>query len=315
MVAHSPTVSLMVVGVDGVLLVDADGRIGSVDAGVHRLLGYRTGELVGWCWWELVDPADRLEACAIVARCARGDGGEFSPMFRVCCRHVDGSWRRCEVLTHRRVDGMVVVGLRAVAALPVGAGMGEDLAGRAGFSSRYDCVLVVDRDAVITRVEERVRDLLGFEPVEVVGRGVWEFVHPDDVDAAAGAFGDEVACGEYRGPTKVIRCRRADVGWRRCEVHGRNRLADPTVRGVVVALRYVGPVASVAPGRVAAAAWVLLTRAELDIVTAVSCGLSNKQIAMKAAKSTRTVESQLRAVYRKLGIGSRSELVAAALAR
>lgn len=58
------------------------------------------------------------------------------------------------------------------------------------------------------------------------------------------------------------------------------------------------------------AALALLTDAERDVVVLVLLGLSNKEVAGRRSCSARTVANQLASAYRKLGVGSRGELVA-----
>ena len=53
-----------------------------------------------------------------------------------------------------------------------------------------------------------------------------------------------------------------------------------------------------------------LSGAEKEIVAGVLAGLSNASIARRRGTATRTVANQLAALYRKLGVGSRRELVA-----
>jgi DNA-binding CsgD family transcriptional regulator len=57
-----------------------------------------------------------------------------------------------------------------------------------------------------------------------------------------------------------------------------------------------------------------LSTAEREVVRAVLAGRSNLEIADMRGTSAKTVGNQLHAIYRKLGVGSRSEL-AAMLAR
>jgi len=58
-----------------------------------------------------------------------------------------------------------------------------------------------------------------------------------------------------------------------------------------------------------------LTCAERAVALLARRGMSNAEIGHKRGTSARTVAVQLASVYRKLGIGSRAELTAAALAR
>jgi DNA-binding CsgD family transcriptional regulator len=54
--------------------------------------------------------------------------------------------------------------------------------------------------------------------------------------------------------------------------------------------------------------WRLLTSAERDVADLVSTGMTNKQIGAALYCSPYTVDSHLRAIYRKLGISSRAAL-------
>lgn len=53
-----------------------------------------------------------------------------------------------------------------------------------------------------------------------------------------------------------------------------------------------------------------LTASEREVVGLVAQGLSNEEIGRSRGRSARTVANQLAAVYRKLGVFSRTELLA-----
>jgi DNA-binding NarL/FixJ family response regulator len=53
-----------------------------------------------------------------------------------------------------------------------------------------------------------------------------------------------------------------------------------------------------------------VTPAEAEVARAAVSGLSNREIANRRFSSPRTVAAQLRSVYRKLGVHSRTELAA-----
>lgn len=52
-----------------------------------------------------------------------------------------------------------------------------------------------------------------------------------------------------------------------------------------------------------------LTRSEREVAGLVAEGLSSQAIATQRGRSVRTVENQIAAIYRKLRVGSRAELV------
>jgi len=55
-----------------------------------------------------------------------------------------------------------------------------------------------------------------------------------------------------------------------------------------------------------------LTRAEQEVLEGLLRGESNAQIAAARGRSARTVANQLQSLFRKLGVGSRHELMAVA---
>jgi DNA-binding CsgD family transcriptional regulator len=55
---------------------------------------------------------------------------------------------------------------------------------------------------------------------------------------------------------------------------------------------------------------VQLTAAEREVLALLLEGLSGAEIAERRGTSVHTLNNQMRAIYRKLGVGSRSELVA-----
>ena len=67
--------------------------------------------------------------------------------------------------------------------------------------------------------------------------------------------------------------------------------------------------------RSGAGASSLLTKRELDVLSKAAKGLSNKDIAHELSLSVHTVESHLRSIFNKIGVGSRIEAMVQALKR
>jgi DNA-binding NarL/FixJ family response regulator len=58
-----------------------------------------------------------------------------------------------------------------------------------------------------------------------------------------------------------------------------------------------------------------LSSREIEVAEAVALGLSNKQVAASLGISVRTVENHLRSIFAKLGVATRTRLVADLCAR
>lgn len=62
-------------------------------------------------------------------------------------------------------------------------------------------------------------------------------------------------------------------------------------------------------------AWPELTPAEAEVASLALRGLDNRTIARERRVAPSTISTQLEAIYRKLGVGSRSELAGVAARR
>ena len=83
--------------------------------------------------------------------------------------------------------------------------------------------------------------------------------------------------------------------------------AGLTVRGATPRNRTFGPLAE--------DPWPLLTPREIEVLAALSDGLSNKAVARRLAISPHTVKFHIESLFRKLGAASRAEAVAKGLKR
>jgi diguanylate cyclase (GGDEF)-like protein/PAS domain S-box-containing protein len=95
-----------------------------------------------------------------------------------------------------------------------------------------DVVGVVDTVGTITYVSPSVTVVFGYEPSDLLGHSIVDFVHPDDVDAGYRAIG-ALADRPLESESVEVRCRHADGSWRWTEVTCTNQMHEPAVRGIV----------------------------------------------------------------------------------
>ena len=101
-----------------------------------------------------------------------------------------------------------------------------------------DLIEVVDATGRVTYANPATISILGFSPDEHVGRDVFSFVHPDDLERARSAFArDLAAVGPH--PPSIYRFRTKSGDWRLLEVFATNCVEDPAIAGVVVNARDV----------------------------------------------------------------------------
>ncbi|WP_080509822.1 histidine kinase N-terminal 7TM domain-containing protein [Haloarcula marismortui] len=101
-----------------------------------------------------------------------------------------------------------------------------------------DMVTILDEVGEFTYVSQPVEKILGYEPTELVGENVIEYIHPDDRRDVAEDLAKYVDDYGYSG-TYVVRFRDAAGGWRFIEARATNLLADPFVEGIVLNSRDV----------------------------------------------------------------------------
>jgi diguanylate cyclase (GGDEF)-like protein/PAS domain S-box-containing protein len=101
-----------------------------------------------------------------------------------------------------------------------------------------DVMVVVDPDGAVRWASASVLRVLGFRAGDHVGRAIWDFVHPDDMVAAAGAVSEASRSTGYHQPA-VFRVRHEQGHWVECEVNGQTVEGDEGA-WLVLAIRATG---------------------------------------------------------------------------
>jgi PAS domain S-box-containing protein len=101
-----------------------------------------------------------------------------------------------------------------------------------------DILTVVDRDGVVTYKSTSLKNVLGYDPEEMVGQSVFTHVHPDDLSKVREKFQNALATSD--APVMFqFRYQHKDGTWRHLEAVGQNRLADPEINAIVINSRDV----------------------------------------------------------------------------
>jgi PAS domain S-box-containing protein len=100
-------------------------------------------------------------------------------------------------------------------------------------SDSLDGMLLLDTNGAITFASPSVKNVLGYNNNEVVGRNGFEFIHPDDVLAAMEAFQREIE-GNPKIKFITVRLLKQNGQWLWCNVRGHNLLNKPYVSSLVI---------------------------------------------------------------------------------
>jgi PAS domain S-box-containing protein len=99
-----------------------------------------------------------------------------------------------------------------------------------------EIVALLDDKGVVRFISPQVQRVLGIPTSDVIDQNVFDFVHPDDRERAAGEFAKTVTePGE--GVPSVVRLKGLDGLWVPFEVIASNQLMDPSINGVIFTAR------------------------------------------------------------------------------
>lgn len=254
-----------------IMVTDAGGAISFWNAAAERLYGWSEAEVLGRNAADLlVAEHTAAEATAVRDRLAAGETweGEFG------LRRRDGSTFTALVTAtpvlgaDGKLTAIIAVsrdlsGARATErALIAAEGKLQALVESSG-----DLLAVTDADAVIRVLAGPAEEVLGVPAEALIGRCILDLVRPPDMDRARRLWSQRTATSGPMGPEDFW-TQRADGGWICLNVKSSNRLDDPAIAGIVVAVRDVTETRNreSARGVIAAAnAALMLARSEHDL--------------------------------------------------
>jgi len=109
---------------------------------------------------------------------------------------------------------------------------------RALVENSSDALLLLDAEGRLVYTPPSTERHLGWKPDQLIGRSIFDFVHPDDRELAAARLSDMLQGASARVEAEM-RFLHADGAYRTVESIGVNRLADPSVGAIVLNTRDV----------------------------------------------------------------------------
>ncbi|MDB4882143.1 MAG: Blue-light-activated protein [Gemmatimonadetes bacterium] len=176
-----------------VSILEADGLFRYVSLSVERMLGYAPAQLVGTFPMALVHDEDRGAMREAYYRLVEGGPGATVEM-RVRLRHENGSWRDIEgsgrnLLHDGSVRGMTTTA-RDVTARRDAERSTQALQARFRglVETAREVIWTLDDDGVTTYVNPRVRTMLGYAVLEIVGKPIFDYLSSESVDTVRSAM-------------------------------------------------------------------------------------------------------------------------------
>jgi PAS domain S-box-containing protein len=224
----------------GLTVTDVEGRFRFVNPQFGRLLGREVEDLLGMGGDDLVTPDDRE---ALREARAQWRAGE-TVAYELGLLRADGSTVPALVTSAPRVeDGAVVGSITVVSNLTQRKRNEEELRRserqfRLMIENATDLITLLDDAGTIRYGSPAVRRVLAYAPDALVGRSVFDLVHPADVSRVREAFARIVDTPGV--PLSVeLRFLHGGGGYLHLEATGASFLDDPAVGSVVVNSRDV----------------------------------------------------------------------------
>ena len=215
-------------------VVDTDGCIQRWNERVTAVTGYTPAAVDGMKLTELCSSSDRQPISEAIETTLR-DG---STTVTTNLRTKDGETIPFEWSNTRLTDtDDETIGV---------VGIGRDISQRRERERRFqalveesnDSISIVDANGRFQYQSPSIQSILGYDPTEVVGDSVWEYIHPNDHDTAQCWFASVVS-SEDTAETVELRVRHADGSWQWMEASGNDQITNSAVDGYVINSRKI----------------------------------------------------------------------------
>ena len=225
---------------DIISVIDADGILQYISPSIKSIAGFDPEELIGKSAFANIHPEDLEATLKIFA-----DGvSDSAPSDRATFRwlHKDGSWHIYEAVGINALENPSIQGVIVNARDITEKKTLEDELQRSEEYFRSltegtsDIITVLDAEGTILYVSPSMERVAGYKQEEIVGKGLLEFAHPDDIQNSREPL---INVLKSKGETRYaeIRIRHADGSWHYYEAAATNLLDNPIVRGIVVHTR------------------------------------------------------------------------------
>ncbi len=96
-----------------------------------------------------------------------------------------------------------------------------------------DIITILDDSGQILYLSPSVEVVLGYPPDRLIGKNIFDFIHPDDAERVLKFFKKRIQIPGVAPPVE-FRFPRKEGSWRILEAIGNNQLDDPAVKGIIV---------------------------------------------------------------------------------
>ncbi|HEX4863920.1 MAG TPA: diguanylate cyclase [Acidimicrobiales bacterium] len=176
--------ALMAVSPDPTIVLDAQGRVGYVNAAMEELVGAKADDYVGTDTLSFIHPDDVMHVLTSLESIQNRGGRPGTPI-EVRIRDKNGAWHWLEVVGRdcRDVEGIggILCTARDLTRRRMWEIAGNDVVRfQQVVHHARALVLCLDADGIVSNVNAAFGRLLGFDPSRVIGSPLSDFAMPED---------------------------------------------------------------------------------------------------------------------------------------
>lgn len=236
--------SLFANALDGVLITDENGWIQFASASITTLLGFAPEEIKGTNTFEYTHPDDKeLAYTSFKDEVMQAPRVKF---ISIRLRQKSGDWIWTMVRGHNLMNDPHVRGIviycsddtmrrqadEALLESEKRLQESEQFYRNLSYYS-LDGIVLTDREGILIYSGPSVERIAGYKPEELIGRHLFEFIHPDDIPLARNEFTKELN-RKSRASFVSVRLRFAPGQWVWCIVRGHNLLHTPGINAMLL---------------------------------------------------------------------------------
>jgi diguanylate cyclase (GGDEF)-like protein/PAS domain S-box-containing protein len=223
---------------DIITILESDGIIRYESPSVERIVGFTPEELIGQSVFAYIHPDD-LGVVQVAFQAVLESTSNTPESTELRFLRKDGSWCYLEVYGTNQLFNPAITGI-VINSRDINEQkhFQEALAQseskfRSLIQNSLDIITILSQDGCILYESPSVEKILGHNPEYLVGKAVFDFIHPDDIPAAKTAF-QKILSSPTQSVTIELRFQHQDQSWTYLELVGTNLLDDPSVAGILI---------------------------------------------------------------------------------
>lgn len=228
---------------DAMLIKDHNNIIIEVSPAIERIIGYQAEDVIGKFCFDFIHPDYQEASAKLVDYLKEAPDNEAS--LDVLIRHKKGHYVWVEMkgknMYHNKLISGMIVMIRDIAVRKLAED--EVLLSEQRFKglvqSGADMISIIDEEGFVKYSSPTVMNVLGNDPQKDIGKNVFEFVHPKDIDWVKQTFEKMLHDGTRQLHFGPYRFPNAKMEYRWLETVVTNLYDDPAVRGIVINSRDV----------------------------------------------------------------------------